>query len=359
MDTANEILDAIEILSDKKISENITKVLTGVCKSVNINNNTCVMDSNGVSSTVQFYGSPPEVNGLYRIFVPSNDMSRSFIIVPPKFTVNPNLLDNSLFQVWQKYSDGSYTGVPNNIYIADRWLILSSDGSKTNTITKVSSYGIKNASGPNCRITQRLENAAQYNGMTLTLSVLKNTGLYVATRIADGWTDTTDIFAKFSAATAWLNAGETVYAAKLELGSQQTLAHLENGNWVLNEIPVYSDQLARCQRYMLQLVNTIDNYEILGGGAAMNTAQVFVFVPTPVSLFKRPVVLNRTGRFVLVRNTAVSDGIPITGIGVDHVTSNGVSLVCTVDTSIDIGEYYSLWCVPNDVPNSLIISANL
>lgn len=97
MDTNNEILDAIEILADKKFGENITKILTGICKSVNINNNTCVMDSNGVISTVQFYGSPPEVNELYRIFVPSNNMSRSFIVVPPKFTVNPNLLDNWYF----------------------------------------------------------------------------------------------------------------------------------------------------------------------------------------------------------------------------------------------------------------------
>ena len=41
-----------------------------------------------------------------------------------------------------------------------------------------------------------------------------------------------------------------VVAAKLELGSQQTLAHQgENGNWVLNEIPDYGEQLRRCQYY--------------------------------------------------------------------------------------------------------------
>ena len=38
-------------------------------------------------------------------------------------------------------------------------------------------------------------------------------------------------------------------AAKLELGTTQTLAHQENGNWVLNEIPDYGEQLARCMRY--------------------------------------------------------------------------------------------------------------
>ena len=45
-----------------------------------------------------------------------------------------------------------------------------------------------------------------------------------------------------------------ILAAKLELGSQQTLAHKDaNGNWVLNEIPNYADMLARCQAYAERL----------------------------------------------------------------------------------------------------------
>ena len=48
-----------------------------------------------------------------------------------------------------------------------------------------------------------------------------------------------------------LNAGNSIKlaAVKLELGSTQTLAHQEGGKWVLNEIPNYAEQLARCQRY--------------------------------------------------------------------------------------------------------------
>lgn len=39
-------------------------------------------------------------------------------------------------------------------------------------------------------------------------------------------------------------------AVKLELGDTQTLAHQDaDGNWVLNEIPDYNQQLLRCQRY--------------------------------------------------------------------------------------------------------------
>ena len=48
-----------------------------------------------------------------------------------------------------------------------------------------------------------------------------------------------------------------IKAAKLELGSQQTLAHIENGAWQLNEIPDYGEQLARCQRYF-QLYSASD-----------------------------------------------------------------------------------------------------
>lgn len=350
MDTNNEILDAIEILADKKIGENITKVLTGICTSVNINKNTCVMNSNGVSGTVYFYGSPPEVNGLYRIFVPSNDMSRAFVIVPPRFTVNPNLLDNSLFQVWQEYSDGSYTGVPYNNYIADRWIVLSSDGSKTNTITRVSPYGIKNASGPNCRITQRLENAAQYNGMTVTLSVLKNTGLYISTKIADGWTDTTDIFAGFSAPTAWLNAGETWYAAKLELGSQQTLAHLENGKLVLNEIPVYSDQLARCQEYFVRFGYS-DKYASIGIGQSRSTGDIAFNIPIPVPMRAVPSI-SVTGN-ITFRNAA--NYYNATNANIEAVSPSSV-LVGTAVTVPTAGLVYDVFLGPNSY---ITLNANL
>lgn len=44
--------------------------------------------------------------------------------------------------------------------------------------------------------------------------------------------------------------GYTVHAIKLELGDTQTLAHQDAaGNWVLNEVPEYGEQLRRCQRY--------------------------------------------------------------------------------------------------------------
>lgn len=46
-------------------------------------------------------------------------------------------------------------------------------------------------------------------------------------------------------------------AVKLELGSEQTLAHQENGTWVLNEIPDYEYELYRC---MTSTADSTDTY---------------------------------------------------------------------------------------------------
>ena len=80
MDIAKEILDAIEIIVDKKIRDNTAQIYTGVCRSVNVD--TCTMTINGKNNTVQFYGSQPTVGAVYRVFVPNGNMSNGFIIVP-------------------------------------------------------------------------------------------------------------------------------------------------------------------------------------------------------------------------------------------------------------------------------------
>lgn len=227
--------------------------------------------------------------------------------------VNPNLLDNPLFQVWQKYSDGSYTGVPDNIYIADRWLILSSDGSKTNTVTKVSPYGIKNESGASLRIQQRLENAAQYNGMTLTLSILYGNGnLCSATLLASDWTDKTDIFDLFikkanSDRMGWLLVGDVWLAAKLELGSTQTLAHKENGVWVLNEVPDYGEQLARCLRYLVRYDFNSQRFFGVLNVDNENGGQGMIFTPVPMRT--TPTIIGNLGAYSTDNNLIVTPSV--------------------------------------------------
>ena len=106
-------------------------------------------------------------------------------------------------------------------------------------------------------------------GKTVTLSVLTTQGLVQTSGVISENLYTVDVF--YSSSGSHIRAyftGDIIYvealsfsdsdpdiiAAKLELGSQQTLAHQENGNWVLNEIPDYGEQLARCQRYFQRIV---------------------------------------------------------------------------------------------------------
>lgn len=49
-----------------------------------------------------------------------------------------------------------------------------------------------------------------------------------------------------------------IHAVKVELGPTQTLAHQENGVWVLNEVPNYGEQLRRCQRHCRIIGGTLN-----------------------------------------------------------------------------------------------------
>lgn len=62
-----------------------------------------------------------------------------------------------------------------------------------------------------------------------------------------------------------------IKAVKLELGDKQTLAHQdENGNWVLNEIPDYAEQMAICQQYNATTGAYIGGSVPLDGSVAMS-----------------------------------------------------------------------------------------
>lgn len=136
---------------------------------------------------------------------------------------NRNLLDN-----WYFMNPVNQRGVSGTIseagYFIDRWKLVS--GSVTLTSTGITINGT---------ISQVLENAA---GTNVTASALTTTGI-----VSVSYDNSSKTF-------TITGAGQTFVAAKLELGSQQTLAHQdEEGNWILNEVPNYGEELAKCQRY--------------------------------------------------------------------------------------------------------------
>lgn len=173
---------------------------------------------------------------------------------------NRNLLDNGDFRnpVNQR-GQTSYTG---NGYGIDRWKV------STNNSTAAVSVGdgcidfTSDASGTYINFTSAVEKVQPGN---YTLSFLvddytKAQQIFLQGKVSQMVFTSNLLTMTFSVAeTSAIAVGIQkkaasstlkIYAAKLELGSVQTLAHQENGVWVLNDpLPNYAEELAKCQRY--------------------------------------------------------------------------------------------------------------
>ena len=285
---------------------------------------------------------------------------------------NPNLLDNWYFgNPINQRGQTSYTG---EAYGIDRWTLglwnhvspslLISDGYITlsnNTAEGTSS---------SCYIRQYIDNPEQFAGQTVTFSVLlgavaKGSGkLVIAISVNGSAGSATEIKAENANSIASItltlpsevtslsvyigqsanNAGKGTFsiqlkAAKLELGSTQTIAHQENGVWVLNEIPDYGEQLRRCQRYFYRFPQIGDIYTDFGIGLVQSATNFYSVIKFPVSMRNAP-SLVAYGSFRLLSanfNTAISVTSIEYDTGIDSSTSDSIKIRATVSGGLTVG----------------------
>ena len=244
------------------------------------------------------------------------------IITTKAFPCNPNLLDNWYFgNPVNQRGQTSYTG---SVLGIDRWMVIADNV----IIKKDGCIGLKYVNN-NYIISEFLEN---YIFGTYTASILFRDGALVtgtgditsndfptfASDMHLGWRIQVEPTAnnRINAHIACiLETHEMdVLAVKLELGTQQTLAHKEYGDWVLNEIPKFGDQLAACQRYLFAANSNSYPYACVGSGfISSDGTEAVIIVPTPVSLRTLPVceikgvlrVDTSHGEIVTLNNVAV------------------------------------------------------
>jgi len=169
-----------------------------------------------------------------------------------------NLLHNWFFGcVVNQRGKTEYT--ENGAFTIDRWKsffcnVIVNDGYIT------LSKQVEDYSGA---VVQPFENLAYLANKTVTFSIMDNhNNVFSATMTVNSEGETVCLFDKYMCAvnlatnsiSVGLGFGDgansaDIFAAKLEIGIGQTLAHLDNGVWVLNEIPDFAEQLAICQRY--------------------------------------------------------------------------------------------------------------
>jgi hypothetical protein len=183
--------------------------------------------------------------------------------------VNPNLLDNWYFgNPVNQRGQTSYEST-NDVYCIDRWFVrrgVLTVGSSGINI-KHNGTGTTNTVGLAQKLPAEIVNTII--GRPVTFSAVIDGKLYVhtwesPTAAQNMHSFSSDFSIILNLEAAWGAArplqifststtGISIEAIKLELGSVQTLAHQDtSGNWVLNEIPNYGEQLARCQRYYIQ-----------------------------------------------------------------------------------------------------------
>lgn len=185
--------------------------------------------------------------------------------VMPKFACNPNLLDNWYFvNPVNQRGQTSYSG--GFIRTIDRW---NSGGSTTSTLTVDNGILLQGDGTGESYWYQRINETLPAGIYTFSVLFEDNTGLLALNNeiTDDGGADARTIASEGVLSFTFTYAGDAVtqhnyqrivvidsariIAAKLEFGDTQTLAHLENGAWVLNEIPNYELELVKCRRYYI------------------------------------------------------------------------------------------------------------
>ena len=242
---------------------------------------------------------------------------------------NPNLLDNWYFG--NPVNQRGQTEYAESGYTFDRWLL--SQWNTTSQACSIVTKGLRvrgEASGPcstsikqfvegiraGCQVTASVLVTDFTVGSAVHLFIRTNSGvglanvrfskpgLYsVTTTLPDDFDGNLMIeIGQGGSEGGNGNTDFTVLATKLELGSQQTLAHQDaDGNWVLNEIPDYGEQLRRCQRYFIKLKNVILNGMTNSGGTL-----AFGAINLPAPMRAKPSVSSYSFNYGVAGGTKVT-----------------------------------------------------
>lgn len=272
---------------------------------------------------------------------------------------NPNLLDNWYFaNPINQRGQTEYTGA---VYGIDRWRGLAETSKITVQDKCLEVSSSTNGNGLWC-IRQPLDPnlVEELKGRTVTASVLTTSELLSLT--------TNEMFQTGKEPSAfgtnvevWLNSSGSMLigfisegpiqllAAKLELGSEQTLAHQEDGIWVLNEIPDYGEQLARCQRYQIK----INSGPVFTGRTyAKDATNAVIFIPTPVTMRTNPNISfpGRSTASAWYNNGQIYGTVGANGV----VSANGIRAKMELENS-NIGAANGFLWDANDI----LLDANL
>lgn len=292
--------------------------------------------------------------------------------------VRPNIGDNCCFigggtagklPVNQRGAISGSTSADS--YFIDRWQLQAILG---NISYELDTDGLSlTTSEGNQGIKQTLGTALE-TGKTYTSSVFLANGELLTKTFAYGSVDIVDSYedggvwsfaiVKDNDLFVWyplieysgVNTVKPAYV-KLEEGSTQTLAYQdEDGAWQLLPQPEsdYATQLAKCQRYLMDITPNIAFNPAYFGQTGEGEA-VFL-VPTPVTMRIAPSVICNPDKIQIALNNGT---FPVpTAVSVVLHTQGGVIIRCTVDMS-GIAAFSPCDFRSSDITSKILLSAEL
>lgn len=298
--------------------------------SANTQNIPCVPGMRGAA-----VGDPVWVQWLY------GDKSTMCVVGPGDYSefyeggVNLNILDNGYFRGSGSQAGASRfpinqrgaTSYSGSVYGIDRWF-----GNNANISTEISSgHIVVSATGAISKDQaiwgQRVEIASKYASRVVTLSLMTyqsadvafafnimttdsnstNHWLWFSVPKNDGanlYHQTFTLPSDITAMTIWITPDEAMAsgnkihlsAAKLELGAEQTLAYydLSASAWKVREIPDFTTELLRCQRYQVAMNPYKVGDRHLGWAMASSTTTAYAVIDLPVVIRDRPTAVSPT-----------------------------------------------------------------
>lgn len=267
---------------------------------------------------------------------------------------NQNLLDNGYFaDAVNQRGQAEYTAAG---YTIDRWKLASGTMQVFDGGITLTPQGDVRA-----QIVQAPENPAELYGKVVTLSFYIDGQIYSQTVSIpqnpfypfDATTAEIDgvrLLVYQGAANAAFQVGlrvevgagaKPVAAAKLELGSVQTLAHQDaDGSWVLNDPPPNKAlELAKCQRYYQRTISR-GAYDSIAFGIIESNNSAKIILSAPSAMRANPAI-SFSGAFKLVEaNSSPFVSHPVTSMALSTLHDGSCTLnVTTSDTDCVVGTH--------------------
>lgn len=319
-------------------------------------------------------------------------------LAPEARKSNDNLLDNAYFIGGGSQRGGGHFPINQRgltevvkpsagMYgLLDRWKVYG-----TNATFTLLSDGIEisTGGGASCGLIQIVESSRLLPGRTYTLSCLFEpngaTDIFLsygtgpstvsASQALDGievdtngralgvftftLADALPDLLNFRIRAAATSAAQTfrVIAMKLELGPNQTLAHESaGGGWQLNNLPNFSDELMRCQRYY-QIWRPILGQSWGAIGIATCTFNNAVYLPLGLNVPLRGQPAVSFSGSVKVQDVTDSAYIDVTGMTINAPGEKVVNLQMQA-AGVTAGKVYRV-AFANDAAAYIALDANL